>query len=129
MKTHFIERISWESCFPKIIFVYFSKWVYSVCNDSRVCLHLILLPSSLRIMSWRKQKIRSMKNHLKSYYCIQPKRLRHGCCRSEIAVKQIFNLDHRLYTLQKHVVCKSQVDIGHTSTEISLNFASFTGFF
>ena len=66
----------------------------------------------------KKTKIRSMKNHLKSCYCIQPKRLRHGCSRSEIVVKQIFNLDHMLYTLQKHVVCKSQVDIGHTSMEI-----------
>ena len=33
----------------------FSKSVYRVSNDSRVCLHLILFPS-LRIMSWRKQK-------------------------------------------------------------------------
>ena len=44
-------------------------------------------------------------------------------------VQQIFNLDHRFYNLQKYVVCKSQVEIGHTFMEISLNFADFTDFF
>ena len=45
------------------------------------------------------------------------------------AVKQIFSLDHRSCTLQKYVVCKSQVEIGNTFMEISLNFADFTDFF
>ena len=47
---------------------------------------------------------------------------------SEIVVKQIFNLDHRFYALQKYVVCKFQLEIGHTFKEISLNLVHFTGF-
>ena len=47
----------------------------------------------------------------------------YGWSRSERAVKQVFNLHHWLYTLQKYVVCKSQVEVGH-----SLNFADFTDF-
>ena len=43
-------------------------------------------------------------------------------------VKQILNLDDRLYTLQKYVVCKSRVEIGHTFTEISLNLSDITDF-
>ena len=35
-----------------------------------------------------------------------------SCSGSEIIVKQTFNLDHRLYTLQKYVVCKSLVRNG-----------------
>ena len=66
-----------------------------------------------------------MKNIWTAGYCIQPKRRIHGCSGSEIVVKQIFNLTHKLYKLyrQKHVVCKSQVEIGHTYMEISLNLA------
>ena len=41
----------------------------------------------------------------------------------------IFNLDHRLYTLQKYVACKSQVGIGHTFMKIFLNLPDFTVFF
>ena len=37
--------------------------------------------------------------------------------------------DPRLSTLQLYVVCKSQIDIGHTFMEISLNLANFTDFF
>ena len=48
---------------------------------------------------------------------------------SEIVVKQIINQDHRFYALRKYVVCKFQVEIGHTFKEISLNLVHFTGFF
>ena len=56
------------------------------------------------------------KKHSNDCHCIQPKQHIHGCSGSEIVVKQIFNLDHRLY-----VVCKAPVEIGHTFIEISLN--------
>ena len=36
-------------------------------------------------------------------------------------VKQIFNSDHKLYTLHKYVICKSRVEIDHKFIEISLN--------
>ena len=42
---------------------------------------------------------------------------------------QIFNLDYWLYTLQKYVVCKSEVELGHKLMKISLNLADFTDFF
>ena len=44
-------------------------------------------------------------------------------------VKGLFNLDHRFYTLQKYLVCKSRVEIGHTFKEIFLNIANFADFF
>ena len=53
------------------------------------------------------------KKHLNSCHCVQPKWHMHGCSRWEIVVKQIFNLDHSHYTLQKYVVFKTQVEIGH----------------
>ena len=55
----------------------------------------------------------------------------HGCSGSEIVVKQILNLDYKLYKhyKQKYVVCKSQVETGHTFTEISLNLVDFIDFF
>ena len=40
-------------------------------------------------------------------------------------MKQILNLDHKLYTLQKYLVCKSQVENDDTFTEISLSLADF----
>ena len=66
---------------------------------------------------------------MNSCHCIQPKRHTNGCSESEIVVKKIFNLDHRFYTLQKYVACKSQVENGHMFMEISLNLADFTNFF
>ena len=51
-----------------------------------------------------------------------------SCSGSEIIVNQTFNLDHRLYTLQKYVVSKSLVGMGHTFMEIFLNLADFTDF-
>ena len=36
---------------------------------------------------------------------VQPKKCRHGCSGSEIVVKQGSNLDHKLYTFQKYVIC------------------------
>ena len=76
-------------------------------------------------MSWRKQKIRLIKNIWTAGHCIQPKRYIHDCLGSEIIVKQILNLDHKLYTLQKYVVCKSQVENDDTFPEISLSLADF----
>ena len=58
LKTY-LEHIAWESCFPKIFFykwIEFSKSFHWVWNDRGICLRLILFPSSLRKMSWRKQK-------------------------------------------------------------------------
>ena len=119
--------------FPENIFFYkwieFSKSVCWVWNASGVCLHLILFPSSLRIMSWRKQKLNSIKNPWTAGHCIQPKRHIHSCSGSEIVVKQIFNLDHKLYTLQRYVGCKSQVENDQMFTETSLVLADFTDFF
>ena len=67
------------------------------------------------------------REHLNGCHCIQPKQHMHGCSGSEIVVTQTFNLDHRL--LQKYVVCKSQVEIGHKFLEIFLNLVDFTDFF
>ena len=72
----------------------------------------------------KKTKIRS---NAKLHY-IQPKRHIHACTESEIAVKPIFNFYRKLYSLQKYVVWKSQVKIGHAFTEISLNLADFIDF-
>ena len=49
------------------------------------------------------------KKPLNSSHWIQPKQHIHSWSGSEIVVKQIFNLDHRFYILQKYVVCKSRV--------------------
>ena len=76
-----------------------------------------------------KTNMRSIKNIWKAGHCIQPKRHIRGCSGSEIVAKQIFNLDRKLYSIQKYVVCKPQVEIGHTFTKISLNLADFTDFF
>ena len=73
----------------------------------------------------KKQKIRLIKNIWTAGHCIQPKRYIHDCLGSEIIVKQILNLDHKLYTLQKYVVCKSQVENDDTFPEISLSLADF----
>ena len=106
LKTY-LEHIAWKICFPKIIFLYrwieFSKLVYWVRNNSGVSLHLLLFSSSLRIMVWRKQKKCSIKT-LNSRHCIQPKQHIVGCSGSEIVAKEIFNLDHRFYTLQKYLI-------------------------
>ena len=82
-----------------------------------------------KINVMKKTKIRLIKNIWTAGHCVQPKRHIHGCSGSEIVVKQIFNLDRKLYSLQKYVICKSQVEIGHTFTEISLNLAHFIDFF
>ena len=109
----------------------FCKWTESlkslcwVRNGSGVCSQLILFPFSLRIMSRRKQKIHSIKNIWTAGHCIQSKRHMNGCSESEVVVKQIFNWDHKFFTCKKYVVCKSQVEIDHTFTEISLNLADF----
>ena len=116
LKTY-LEYIAWESCFLKVFFLQMDrifKAVLWVWNNSEVCLHLILFTSSLRIMSWRKQKYAQYK-HLDSCHCIQSRRHIYGCSGSEIVVKQIFNLNHRLYTLQKYLICKSQVEFGTRS--------------
>ena len=88
-----------------------------------VCLHLILFPSSLK-----KNKNALNVKYLNSCHCIQPKQHERDCSGSEIVVKQIFNLNHRPYNFQKYLVCKSQVEIGHTFVEISWNIAYFTNF-
>ena len=68
------------------------------------------------------------KKHLNDCHCSQPKQHIHSCYGSKKIVKQILNLDDRLYTLQKYVVCKSRVEIGHTFMEISLNLSDITDF-
>ena len=79
-------------------------------------------------MLWRKQKYAQYKT-FKQLLLNSAKATQHGCYRPKIVVKQIFNLDHRLYTLQKYIVWESQVEIGHTFMDISLSLADFTDFF
>ena len=76
----------------------------------------------------KKTKIRSIKT-FEQLSLYSAKATHTWLLRSEIVVKQIFNLDHRFYTLQKYVVCKSRVEIGHMFKDISLNLADFTYFF
>ena len=77
----------------------------------------------------KKTKIRTIKNIWIAGHCIQPKRHIHACSGSEIVVKQIFNLDDKIYTLQEYLVCKSQVENDHMFTEISVNLTDFIDFF
>ena len=92
-------------------------------------LALNIIPIFFENNVMKKTKRRSIKNIWTAGHCIQPKWHKHGCSRSEIVVKQIFNLDCKLYFLQKYIVCKSQVEIGHMFMEISLNLADSIGFF
>ena len=78
-------------------------------------------------MSWRKQKYAQQKTFEQlPLYSI--KATHTWLLPSETVLKQIFNSDHKLYTLQKYVVCKFQLEIGHTFTEIS-NSRGFYRFF
>ena len=75
----------------------------------------------------KETKIRSIKN-IWTAATVFSQSNTYCCSGSEIVVKQIFNLDHKFYTSQKYVVCKSRVEIGQKFKEISLNLADFTDF-
>ena len=92
-------------------------------------LALNIIPIFVKNNVMKKNKIRLIKNIWTTGHCIQPKQHIHGCSGSEIVVKKIFNLDRKLCSLQKYVFCKSQVEIGHTFMEISLNLVDFIDFF
>ena len=124
LKTY-LEHIAWESCFPKIIFkigLLSLEWQWGL-----LALNIIPILRIIRIMSSRKQKYAQKKKS--EQLPVYSAKATHGYYGSEIVVTQIFNLNHQLYTLQKFVVCRSQVEIGHTFTEISLNLTDFIDFF
>ena len=81
-------------------------------------LALIIIPIFFKNNIMKKTKIRSIKT-FEQLSLYSAKATHTWLLRSEIVVKQIFNLDHRFYTLQKYVVCKSRIEIGHTFQEIS----------
>ena len=122
LKTY-LEHIAWESCFPKIIFkigLLSLEWQWGL-------LALNIIPIFYKNNVIKKTKIRSKKKS--EQLPVYSAKATHGYYGSEIVVTQIFNLNHQLYTLQKFVVCRSQVEIGHTFTEISLNLTDFIDFF
>ena len=118
LKTY-LEHIAWENSFPKDFFLQMRR----IFKISLLSLEWQWGLLALNVLIFFKNvmkeiKIRSNKKHLNSCPCIHI-----WLVRIRRAVKQIFNLDHWLYILQKYVVCKSQAEVGH-----SLNFADFTDF-
>ena len=91
-------------------------------------LALIIIPIFFKNNVMKKTKIRSIKTY-EQLPLYSAKATNAWLFQIRKVVKQIFNLDRRFYTLQKYVVCKSRVEIGHTFKEIFLNIANFADFF
>ena len=127
----YLEYIARESCFPKILFLEMDRiFKTGLLSLEKHC--GLLVPNIIVIFKnnvTKKTKIHSIKDiwTAAAVFSQTDTFMAAGCSGSEIAVKQILNLDHRLYSLQIYVICKSQVEIRRTF--ISLNLADFTDVF
>ena len=75
-------------------------------------LPLISISIFFKNSATKKTKIRSIKT-FEQLPLYSTKATHNGFSGSKIVVRQTFNLDHRIYTLQKYIVCKFRVEIGH----------------